>query len=224
MFLTSKIKSFNLYLLVVLTILLTVIVPVNSSNEFDSPANTIVILGDSLSAGYGVNIDSSWPSLLEKSIKNNNLDFQVINAGISGDTTSGGLFRLPKLLSRHKPKIVVLELGGNDGLRGMSLKKVVRKNLKAMIEMVHTSGGIAVLIGVELPPNYGKMYTSNFQQIFVDLASEYNLILINGSIKDMTEMGLMQSDGIHPNQDGHKLIEKEVWANLSPLLNKVSAD
>ncbi|MDB9813123.1 arylesterase [Gammaproteobacteria bacterium] len=208
----------------VLTILLTVIVPVNSSNEFDSPANTIVILGDSLSAGYGVNIDSSWPSLLEKSIKNNNLDFQVINAGISGDTTSGGLFRLPKLLSRHKPKIVVLELGGNDGLRGMSLKKVVRKNLKAMIEMVHTSGGIAVLIGVELPPNYGKMYTSNFQQIFVDLASEYNLILINGSIKDMTEMGLMQSDGIHPNQDGHKLIEKEVWANLSPLLNKVSAD
>ena len=208
----------------VLTILLTVIVPVNSSNEFDSPANTIVILGDSLSAGYGVNIDSSWPSLLEKSIKNNNLDFQVINAGISGDTTSGGLFRLPKLLSKHKPKIVVLELGGNDGLRGMSLKKVVRKNLKAMIEMVHTSGGIAVLIGVELPPNYGKMYTSNFQQIFVDLASEYNLILINGSIKDMTEMGLMQSDGIHPNQDGHKLIEKEVWANLSPLLNKVSAD
>ena len=224
MFLTSKIKSFNLYLLVILTILLTVIVPVNSSNEFDSPANTIVILGDSLSAGYGVNIDSSWPSLLEKSIKNNNLDFQVINAGISGDTTSGGLFRLPKLLSRHKPKIVVLELGGNDGLRGMSLKKVVRKNLKAMIEMVHTSGGIAVLIGVELPPNYGKMYTSNFQQIFVDLASEYNLILINGSIKDMTEMGLMQSDGIHPNQDGHKLIEKEVWANLSPLLNKVSAN
>ena len=208
----------------ILTILLTVIVPVNSSNEFDSPANTIVILGDSLSAGYGVNIDSSWPSLLEKSIKNNNLDFQVINAGISGDTTSGGLFRLPKLLSKHKPKIVVLELGGNDGLRGMSLKKVVRKNLKAMIEMVHTSGGIAVLIGVELPPNYGEMYTSNFQQIFVDLASEYNLILINGSIKDMTEMGLMQSDGIHPNQDGHKLIEKEVWANLSPLLNKVSAD
>ena len=208
----------------VLAILLSLIVPVNSSNEFDSPANTIVILGDSLSAGYGVNIDSSWPSLLEKSIKNNNLDFQVINAGISGDTTSGGLFRLPKLLSRHKPKIVVLELGGNDGLRGMSLKKVVRKNLKAMIEMVHTSGGIAVLIGVELPPNYGKMYTSNFQQIFVDLASEYNLILINGSIKDMTEMGLMQSDGIHPNQDGHKLIEKEVWANLSPLLNKASAD
>ena len=207
-----------------LAILLTLIVPVNSSNKIDSAANTIVILGDSLSAGYGVNIDSSWPSLLEKSIKINNLDFQVINAGISGDTTSGGLFRLPKLLSKHKPKIVVLELGGNDGLRGMSLKKVVRKNLKAMIEMVHTSGGIAVLIGVELPPNYGEMYTSNFQQIFVDLASEYNLILINGSIKDMTEMGLMQSDGIHPNQDGHKLIEKEVWANLSPLLNKVSAD
>ena len=117
-----------------------------------------------------------------------------------------------------------MELGGNDGLRGMSLKKVVRKNLRSMIEMVHASGGIVVLIGVELPPNYGEMYTSNFQKIFVDLASEYDLALINGSIKDMTAMGLMQSDGIHPNQDGHKLIEQEVWLSLSPLLNKLTAD
>ncbi len=183
-----------------------------------------MVLGDSLSAGYGVQIESSWPSLLENSIKNKGLSFKVINAGISGDTTSGGLYRLPKLLSKHKPQIVILELGGNDGLRGMSLKKVVRKNLRSMIEMVHTSGGIVVLIGVELPPNYGEMYTSNFQKIFVDLASEYDLALINGSIKDMTTMGLMQSDGIHPNQDGHKLIEQEVWLSLSPLLKKLTAD
>ena len=207
-----------------LAILLTLIVPVNSSNKIDSTANTIVVLGDSLSAGYGVQIESSWPSLLENSIKNKGLSFKVINAGISGDTTSGGLYRLPKLLSKHKPQIVILELGGNDGLRGMSLKKVVRKNLRSMIEMVHASGGIVVLIGVELPPNYGEMYTSNFQKIFVDLASEYDLALINGSIKDMTAMGLMQSDGIHPNQDGHKLIEQEVWLSLLPLLNKLTAD
>ena len=183
-----------------------------------------MVLGDSLSAGYGVQIKSSWPSLLENSIKNKGLSFKVINAGISGDTTSGGLYRLPKLLSKHKPHIVILELGGNDGLRGMSLKKVVRKNLRSMIEMVHASGGIVVLIGVELPPNYGEMYTSNFQKIFVDLASEYDLALINGSIKDMTAMGLMQSDGIHPNQGGHKLIEQEVWLSLLPLLNKLTAD
>jgi len=224
MFLTSKIKSFNVCLLMVLAILLTVIVPVNSSNKIDPSANTIVILGDSLSAGYGVQIESSWPSLLEKSITNNGLNFQVVNAGISGDTTSGGLYRLPRLLSEHKPKIVILELGGNDGLRGMSLKKVVRKNLRAMIEMVQASDGIAVLVGVELPPNYGEMYTSSFKKIFVDLASEYNLVLINGSIKDMTERGLMQSDGIHPNQNGHKLIEQEVWLSLSPLLNNHAID
>jgi acyl-CoA thioesterase-1 len=224
MFVTSKIKSFNVYLLVVLVILLTLIVPVNSSNKIDPPANTIVVLGDSLSAGYGVKLEKAWPSLLEKSIIDNGLNFKVLNAGISGDTTSGGLYRLPKLLSKHKPQIVILELGGNDGLRGMSLKKVVKKNLSSMIEMVHASGGIVVMVGVELPPNYGEIYTSNFQKIFVDLASEYDLTLINGSIKDMTEMGLMQSDGIHPNQDGHKLIEQEVWLSLYPLLNRLSAD
>jgi acyl-CoA thioesterase-1 len=224
MFLTSKIKSFNVYLLVILAILLTLIVPVNSLSKIDSSPNSIVILGDSLSAGYGVRIDKSWPSLLEKNIINNGLPFEVINAGISGDTTSGGLYRLPKLLSRHEPQIVILELGGNDGLRGMSLKKVVRKNLRAMIEMVRVSGGIPVLVGVELPPNYGEMYTSNFKKIFVDLASEYDLVLVNGSIKDMTERGLMQSDGIHPNQDGHELIEQEVWLSLFPLLKKLSID
>ena len=207
----------------VLVILLTLIVPVNSSNKIDPPANTIVVLGDSLSAGYGVKLEKAWPSLLEKSIIDNGLNFKVLNAGISGDTTSGGLYRLPKLLSKHKPQIVILELGGNDGLRGMSLKKVVKKNLSSMIEMVHASGGIVVMVGVELPPNYGEIYTSNFQKIFVDLASEYDLTLINGSIKDMTEMGLMQSDGIHPNQDGHKLIEQEVWLSLYPLLNRLSA-
>ena len=208
----------------ILAILLTLIVPVNSSNKIDSTTNTIVVLGDSLSAGYGVQIESSWPSLLEKSITNNGLNFQVVNAGISGDTTSGGLYRLPKLLSKHEPKIVILELGGNDGLRGMSLKKVVRKNLRAMIEMVQAFDGIAVLVGVELPPNYGEMYTSGFKKIFVDLASEYNLVLINGSIKDMTERALMQSDGIHPNQNGHKLIEQQVWLSLFPLLDELSVN
>ena len=129
-------KFFNVCLLVNLAILLTLIVPVNSSNKIDSVANTIVVLGDSLSAGYGVQIESSWPSLLEKSIANNGLSFQVVNAGISGDTTSGGLYRLPRLLSEHKPKIVILELGGNDGLRGMSLKKVVKKKKNSLFPEV----------------------------------------------------------------------------------------
>jgi len=113
-----------------------------------------VVLGDSLSAGYGVRLNQSWPSLLDKNIQKQDLGFTVVNAGISGDTTSGGLYRLPKLLSQHQPKLVILELGGNDGLRGLSLKKVVRKNLDQMIRMIRSSGASVLLVGVELPPNY----------------------------------------------------------------------
>ena len=182
-----------------------------------------MVLGDSLSAGYGVRLNQSWPSLLDKNIQKQDLGFTVVNAGISGDTTSGGLYRLPKLLSQHQPKLVILELGGNDGLRGMSLKKVVRKNLDQMIRMIRSSGASVLLVGVELPPNYGKNYTENFKKIFDDLAQEYQLILINGSIQEMTEMGLMQSDGSHPNKGGHELVAKEVWIKLQPLLLKLSA-
>ncbi|MDC1525033.1 arylesterase [Gammaproteobacteria bacterium] len=198
-------------------------VPVNSADTIDTSTNTIVVLGDSLSAGYGVRLNQSWPSLLDKNIQKQDLGFTVVNAGISGDTTSGGLYRLPKLLSQHQPKLVILELGGNDGLRGMSLKRVVRKNLDQMIRMIRSSGASVLLVGVELPPNYGKNYTENFKKIFDDLAQEYDLILINGSIQEMTEMGLMQSDGIHPNKGGHELVAKEVWIKLQPLLLKLSA-
>ncbi|KRO41100.1 MAG: hypothetical protein ABR63_05805 [SAR86 cluster bacterium BACL1 MAG-120920-bin57] len=198
-------------------------VPVNSADTVGPPTNTIVVLGDSLSAGYGVKLNHSWPSLLDASIKKQGLTFQVVNAGVSGDTTSGGLYRLPKLLSRHKPRIVILELGGNDGLRGMSLKKVVRKNLKLMIEMAQMAGATVVLVGVELPPNYGEVYTKNFQRIFSDLAIEYQLSLIKGSIQEMAVMGLMQSDGIHPNKEGHSLIAKEVWAEIQPLITQMNA-
>lgn len=223
MFLTSKINSFTICLLVNSAILLSVMVPVNSADTIDTSTNTIVVLGDSLSAGYGVRLNQSWPSLLDKKIQKKDLGFTVVNAGISGDTTSGGLYRLPKLLSQHQPKLVILELGGNDGLRGMSLKKVVRKNLDQMIRMIRSSGASVLLVGVELPPNYGKNYTENFKKIFDDLAQEYQLILINGSIQEMTEMGLMQSDGIHPNKGGHELVAKEVWIKLQPLLLKLSA-
>ena len=222
MSLTSKIKSFNGLLIAFSAILLLVTSAVNSSENIASKNNTIVILGDSLSAGYGVKNNESWPSLLQSSISNENLKLTVINAGISGDTTSGGLYRLPLLLDKHKPKLVILELGGNDGLRGMSINKVIKKNLEEMINMSHGYGAIVVLIGVQLPPNYGKMYTNNFEQMFIDLALKYDLVLVKGSIVDMISSNQMQSDGIHPNQAGHVVIEKEIWRKIKPILESIT--
>ena len=129
----------------------------------------------------------------------------VVNAGISGDTTSGGVSRLPKLISLHQPGILILELGGNDGLRGTSLK-AIEKNLRDMINSAQSVNITVLLIGVQLPPNYGVLYTKGFENIFSGLAKEYNLDLIQGTLKTMVNEGLMQSDGIHPNVLGHQQI------------------
>ncbi|MEL0017850.1 MAG: arylesterase [Gammaproteobacteria bacterium] len=178
-----------------------------------------MVLGDSLSAGYGVKLEESWPSILEKNLKAANINIKIINAGISGDTTSGGLFRLPKLLQEYKPNLVILELGGNDGLRGMSIKKIIKKNLDEMIRMSLEDGANVALVGVELPPNYGEQYTSKFKSMYIELADDYNLTLIEGSIKEMVALNLMQADGIHPNTNGHLKIEEEVRNKILTLLD-----
>ena len=128
-------------------------------------------------------------------------------------------YRLPKLLKEHKPKLVILELGGNDGLRGMSIKKVIKKNLDEMIRMSLDKGSKVALIGVELPPNYGARYTDNFKNMYEDLATQYNLTLVQGSIKEMVSLSLMQADGIHPNIKGHLQIEEEVRSKILSLLD-----
>ena len=143
----------------------------------------------------------------------------VVNAGISGDTTSGGVSRLPKLISLHQPGILILELGGNDGLRGTSLK-AIEKNLRDMINSAQSVNITVLLIGVQLPPNYGVLYTKGFENIFSGLAKEYNLDLIQGTLKTMVNEGLMQSDGIHPNVLGHQQIENIVWERLNKYLEK----
>ena len=143
----------------------------------------------------------------------------VVNAGISGDTTSGGVSRLPKLISLHQPGILILELGGNDGLRGTSLK-AIEKNLRDMINSAQSVNITVLLIGVQLPPNYGILYTKGFENIFSDLAKEYNLDLIQGTLKTMVNEGLMQSDGIHPNVLGHQQIENIIWERLNKYLEK----
>ena len=203
-----------------LGILLSLTLSVNSSNQPQNNEHIAVILGDSLSAGYGVKIEESWPSVLEKNLNAVNINIKIINAGISGDTTSGGLFRLPKLLREHKPNLVILELGGNDGLRGMSIKKIIQKNLDEMIRMSLQSGAYVALVGVELPPNYGEQYTSKFKNMYIELADEYDLTLIEGSIKEMVALNLMQADGIHPNANGHLRIEEEVRSKILTLLDE----
>ena len=143
----------------------------------------------------------------------------VVNAGISGDTTSGGVSRLPKLISLHQPGFLILELGGNDGLRGTSLK-AIEKNLRDMINSAQNVNITVLLIGVPLPPNYGVLYTKGFENIFSGLAKEYNLDLIQGTLKTMVNEGLMQSDGIHPNVLGHQQIENIIWERLNKYLEK----
>ena len=143
----------------------------------------------------------------------------VVNAGISGDTTSGGVSRLPKLISLHQPGILILELGGNDGLRGTSLK-AIEKNLRDMINSAQSVNITVLLIGVQLPPNYGALYTEGFENIFSGLAKEYNLNLVQGTLKTMVNEGLMQSDGIHPNVLGHQQIENIIWERLNKYLEK----
>ena len=202
-----------------MVILLALSLSVNSSDQFNKNEYVAVVIGDSLSAGYGVKIEESWPSILENNLNSKGINIKIINAGISGDTTSGGLYRLPKLLKEHQPKLVILELGGNDGLRGMSIKRVIKKNLDEMIRMSLDEGSKVVLIGVELPPNYGARYTDNFKNMYVDLATQYNLILVQGSIKEMVSLSLMQADGIHPNAKGHLQIEEEVRSKISSFLN-----
>lgn len=219
MFLTSKIKLLKISLGLLLGILLALSSSVNSSASLNKNEYVAVVLGDSLSAGYGVKIQESWPSILENNLNSKGVNIRIINAGISGDTTSGGLYRLPKLLKEHKPKLVILELGGNDGLRGMSIKKVIRKNLDTMIRMSLDAESKVLLIGVELPPNYGATYTDNFKNMYLDLATQYNLPLVQGSIKEMVSLNLMQEDGIHPNTKGHLQIEEEVKSKILSLLD-----
>ena len=217
MFWTSKIDSFTKRSWLSVAILLIVITTATSANESMAPAKKILVLGDSLSAGLGVDYDQSWPLLVEEELRSEGYDYTVVNAGISGDTTSGGLSRLPKLISLHQPEILILELGGNDGLRGTPLG-LVENNLRKMIELSNEAGINVLMMGVQLPPNYGVSYTKSFEAIFSNLSEEFGLVLVKGELADMIKDGLMQSDGIHPNAQGHIMIQQVVWKDLIRLL------
>ena len=178
----------------------------------------IVVIGDSLSAGYGLKKKEVWVDLLSSRITSKELPYTIINASISGDTTAGGRQRLPTLIKNLSPNIVIIELGGNDGLRGLSLK-AIEKNLEAMIKLCQSHHIDILLIGIQLPPNYGPSYTNQFSQVFVDLAKKTNVPLLPSLLAGLEDnFELFQTDGIHPTAVAQPIILENVWQALSPLL------
>ena len=176
-------------------------------------------MGDSLSAGYGISQSDSWSTLLQEKLDQRDRAYQVVNASITGDTTHGGLSRLPKTLERVKPDIVIIELGGNDGLRGLSLENS-RDNIEQMITLSHQSGARVLLLGIQLPHNYGPEYRRKFHQIYLDLAEQRNVAIVPFFLKGVAETSaLMQADGIHPSAAAQPRILENIWPQLNPLLN-----
>ncbi len=178
-------------------------------------AEVVLVLGDSLSAGYGIALEQGWVSLLEKRLGDGH---QVVNASISGDTTAGGVQRIDKALARHRPHVVVLELGGNDGLRGLSLRDLA-VNLTLMIERSQAAGARVMLVGNRIPPNLGPVYAKRYHELHFDLAKQHNVALVPFLPDGVaTVAGLMQEDGIHPNADGQPKLLENVWRVLAPLM------
>lgn len=185
-----------------------------------APAQIILVVGDSLSAAYGIPVEQGWVALLQQRLDTGGYPYRLVNASISGDTTANALARLPAALAAQSPDVVMLALGGNDGLRGLSLK-AMKSNLAAMIESAQAAGARVLLVGVQLPPNYGPRYTQGFQAVYRDLAQEYELALLPSLVDGIgTEQSLMQADGIHPNITAQPLICDRVWGALFPLLGK----
>lgn len=181
-------------------------------------AQTVLVVGDSISAAYGLETQQGWVALLEQKIKQANISARVVNASISGDTTAGGLQRLPQLLAEHQPSLMVLELGGNDGLRGLSLD-AMRANLQQMIELATAQQAQVVLLGMQLPPNYGPRYTQNFAKVYQQLATEHEIRLVPFFLEGIGGVaGMMQADGIHPVAEAQPILLANVWPILEQVL------
>lgn len=185
-------------------------------------ANAVVLVfGDSLSAGYGLAAHQAWPDLLQQRLVNDSTArqrWEVVNASVSGETTTGGLARLPAALNAHRPALVILELGANDGLRGLPLS-AMHDNLAAMIRIIKKSGAQLLLIGINLPPNYGIPYTERFQQVYTTLARQNHVALVPSLLASIeTKPELFQADGLHPVAAAENEIVRTIWPFLLPLI------
>jgi acyl-CoA thioesterase-1 len=190
--------------------------------QTDQPqSRRILVVGDSISAEYGLTRGTGWVPLLQSKLTAHNFPVQVINASISGDTTAGGRSRLPALLARHQPALVILELGGNDALRGLDLR-MSENNLEAMTEAAQRSGAQVLLLGMQVPPNYGNAYSLDFIQMFVRVAKKKKTALVPFLLKSVADTPnaaqLFQADRIHPNEAAQEQMLDNVWPHLLPLL------
>ena len=184
-------------------------------------ANTrtnILVLGDSISAAYGIQREEGWVALLDKRLEAKQFAWQVVNASVSGETTSGGLARLPAALATHDPEVVVIELGGNDGLRGYPIPQV-RANLEALVEIAKSEDRRVLLIGMQIPPNYGPRYTSAFARMYHEVADAWDVQLVPFLLRGVAlQPQLMQDDGIHPSAAAQPTLLENVWPTLRVLL------
>ena len=184
-----------------------------------TPAS-ILVLGDSLSGAWGIDTDEGWVALLQQKISKQGFDYKVINASVSGDTTRTGLSRIESALQQHKPVIVIVALGGNDGLRGLAFSEI-ESSLASIIERCQKDGAKVLLSAVRLPPNYGPVYIEQFAALYNRLSNQYKVPLVPRMLDQVAEnRALMQEDGIHPKAEAQPQIMQNVWAGLEPMLEK----
>ncbi len=198
--------------------ILLVTVSLGMSQPVLAAPATILVVGDSLSAGYGIKVEAGWVNLLRKRLTGQGYEYSVVNASVSGETSGGGKVRLPALLSTHKPAIVILELGANDGLRGLPNAQL-RSNLGVMIDTAHQTGAKVLLVGMQIPTNYGPAYTEGFKAVFADLAKTKRValtpFLMDGVALDARQL---LPDNLHPNELGQPRLLDNIWPALRPLL------
>ncbi|WFC62702.1 arylesterase [Pseudomonas sp. REST10] len=181
-------------------------------------AGTLLVVGDSISAAFGLDSRQGWVALLEKRLEQEGFEHSVVNASISGDTSAGGAARLSALLAEHQPALVIIELGGNDGLRGQPPAQL-QQNLASMVEKSRQAGAKVLLLGMRLPPNYGVRYTTAFAQVYADVAAQEQVDLVPFFLEGVGGVpGMMQADGIHPGEPAQALLLDNVWPRLEPLL------
>jgi len=188
-----------------------------------SAEHSLLVLGDSISAAYGMDLEQGWVALLGQRVASEHPGWQVANASISGDTTGGGLRRLPELLNSHQPAVVVIELGGNDGLRGFPIQRI-RENLSAMVKAAQSAGARVALLSMAIPPNFGKRYTDLFTASFEQVATSTGATLVPFILDGVaTDSQLMQADGIHPTAAAQPIILDNIYPWLVPLIAQASA-
>ena len=185
---------------------------------------TLLVFGDSLSAAYGIRAEQGWVALLGQRLQAQGYGYEVVNASVSGETSEGGLQRLPRALQLHHPGLIILELGANDGLRGLPIA-ATKDNLMKMVQLAQSAGARVLLVGIRIPPNYGPRYTSEFAAVYPDVAKQYGLPLVPFLLEKVAlDPALMQEDGLHPTARGEPLVLDTVWQGLEPLVKRTSEE